>query len=426
MNKKIVLTIAAVAIVGIGGIAAFALLMPKNNTGAIAASANSAAASASASSAAAVSAAWITENATAADTNFKKYWVDDVNVQAETAKELINERRDATPIEGERYLNDIFQVYHDNIIGSKFIISYTTRVYFDDTDGELPITCFDTLRREETGEKVYVLQNAAAVENVRNALKAFDEKGKGNKLSFADRTKIGHSFADAAFAPQQEIDLRINGIPALIDGSAVRVREGYVPLDQLCAVATQYGLMKGYTVTQNDCTFTIDAAGGEIKMQYQFDAGANSYKITHAAANGKEVACEQEIVDDAGCPGRAYVSLQHLGDAFGWDFDLYSDPACLNLVTDTKDIPTDDAIVLVASSIGRIATVISPIADKTGEETDEDLEFTGEGYDYIVVEKGPRKGEHIAMPSEKVWNEMSEYERCLFVAQRTPAAKSIY
>ncbi|MEG2832593.1 MAG: hypothetical protein RR859_00315, partial [Ruthenibacterium sp.] len=120
MNKKIVLTIAAVAIVGIGGIAAFALLMPKNNTGAIAASANSAAASASASSAAAVSAAWITENATAADTNFKKYWVDDVNVQAETAKELINERRDATPIEGERYLNDIFQVYHDNIIGSKF------------------------------------------------------------------------------------------------------------------------------------------------------------------------------------------------------------------------------------------------------------------------------------------------------------------
>ncbi|MEG1323194.1 MAG: hypothetical protein RSD01_08715, partial [Ruthenibacterium sp.] len=167
MNKKIVLAIAAVAIVGI---AAFALLQPKNKVQTVADAP---------SSAASVAASAAPEDALYENSNFKKYWAENEDVKAKAAADLLVAREGATVVEGDFTSQDIYQVYEDK--NGKFIISYTTKVYL--SNGHWPEEAQKTLRREGTGKKLsFTVSYGSASPN--HDVGMFLAKNKGNILSF--------------------------------------------------------------------------------------------------------------------------------------------------------------------------------------------------------------------------------------------------
>ncbi|MEG1408186.1 MAG: hypothetical protein RSD23_10030, partial [Ruthenibacterium sp.] len=132
----------------------------------------------------------------------------------------------------------------------------------------------------------------------------------------------------------------------------------------------RYGFIKDYFIDEKKCTFTVMTAGGDINMEYQLGSSTDPFEITKALANGKEIACPQDlaaldrperdvgIIIRDGLPSAedvargnrplkdVYVTLQHVGNAFGWDFDLYyGKTTCLNIVTDTNDILAEGEVV---------------------------------------------------------------------------------
>ncbi|MEG2266641.1 MAG: hypothetical protein RSC68_20180, partial [Acinetobacter sp.] len=126
--------------------------------------------------------------------------------------------------------------------------------------------------------------------------------------------------------------------------------------------------------------------------------------------------CDQVITNSEGRPGHAYVPLQHLGDAFGWDFDLYCDTECLNLVTDTKDIPSDADIVLAESASAKTPAVVAP---ENGYEN-QDMPKTGEGYSYRTIMSGPNKGQRIEYPPKEVMDKWTQEDRLAFMDKVDP------
>ncbi|MEG3073657.1 MAG: hypothetical protein RR867_05515, partial [Ruthenibacterium sp.] len=259
MNKKIVLTIAAVAIVGI---AAFALLQSKNKVHTVADAPSSAASAAP-------------EDALYENSNFKKYWAENEDVKAKAAADLLVAREGATVVEGESCSNT-YQVYEDK--DGKFIISYATKVYLS-PNGRWPDEAQKTLRREGTGEKLSFAFLPFTRASADDYLKMFLEKSKGNILSFDERTKVGHSFGEVVPATKYGVELHINcalvvdsmgfvSTLSFADGENLLTHGGYIPLNQICAIGIRYGFIKDYFIDEKKCTFTVMTAGGDINMEY--------------------------------------------------------------------------------------------------------------------------------------------------------------
>ncbi|MEG1641325.1 MAG: hypothetical protein RR284_10440, partial [Ruthenibacterium sp.] len=287
-------------------------------------------------------------------------------------------------------------------------------------------------------------------------LKMFLEKSKGNILSFDERTKIGHSFGEVVPATKYGVELHINcalvvdsmgfvSTLSFADGENLLTHGGYIPLNQICAIGIRYGFIKDYFIDGKKCTFTVMTAGGDINMEYQIGSSTDPFEVTKALANGKEIACPQDLAalnrperdvytpissveDFSKIPGPVkdvYVTLQHVGNAFGWDFDLYyGKTTCLNIVTDTNDILAEGELVYV-----------NELEMMTPQYTE--LTMPGEMYwtpesiyrnnyepqlDFVIIESGPHAGEYLDVPPEEITNNWTEEDMDEFIAKKAPEA----
>lgn len=343
---------------------------------------------------------------------FRAYWVDNKTVQADAVKNLEAAKKGAKDT-GTKTVNNLFNVYED--AEGKFIISFDHRVYLDE-DNMVPANMYDTLRIEGTGERVYVFPAESTANSVLAAVQNFNDLTGGTTLGYADRDKIGHYFGDNKDANTSGMNIRINGVPAMVGDSLIYTEEGYVKLNELLAVGGAYGYIDDFQITNKTATAAVLAAGHEFTVEFQFDT---DYNITKALADGREVTFEQRPDYAVTMPGDVWVSVATLANALGWDFDVYAGDRTLNIITDTKDAFVKERCF----SAENVESNPSTLPDIKFVDTGAQVVTGTPAYDERgsgTVQSGPNKGQKIYIPSQKEWDSMSTAEREAYYKKLDP------
>lgn len=343
---------------------------------------------------------------------FRACWVENENVQADVEYNLKVAMINAKDT-GTKAVNDLFKVYED--ANGKFIISFIRKVYLG-ADGLVPSNMYDTLRLEGTGERVYVFPAESTANSVMAAVQNFNDLTGGTKLGYADREKIGHYFEDNKDVNTNGMNIRINGVPAMVGDSLIYTEEGYVKLNELLAAANAYGYIDDFQITNKSATAAVLAAGHIFPVEFQFDDDCN---ITKAYTGWQEITFEQRPDYAVTMPGDVWISVATLANAFGWDFDVYADDKTLNIITDTKDTFVKERCF----SAENVETNSSALPDIKFVDTDTQQVTGTPAYDErgtTTIQSGPNKGQKFYIPSQKEWDAMSTAEREAYYQQQDP------
>lgn len=349
---------------------------------------------------------------------FRTYWVENKTVQADAQKNLEAAKKGAKDT-GTKAVRDLFKVYED--AEGKFIISFDHKVYLDE-DGRVPANMYDTLRLEGTGERVYVFPVESTANSVMAAVQNFNDLTGGTSLGYADRDKIGHYFGDNKDANTSGMNIRINGVPAMVGDSLIYTEEGYVKLNELLAVGGAYGYIDDFQITNKTATAAVLAAGHEFTVEFQFDA---DYNITKALADGREVTFEQRPDYVVTMPGDVWVSVATLANALGWDFDVYTGDKTLNIITDTKDTFVKERC-FSAENVEHNSSEIPSFTILEGSITVPEKPVGYDSPEYnsapqkVKIVSGPNAGQTIDWPSNDAWATMSTAERQKYIEMRDP------